>query len=101
MQSLLKNLSTILWGGGWSSIGIGLGLWSDPKDDPKDSKATDPIHYITYFLFVWFMGALAALSASVLGIGIQPYAASAFVAIAVGFCGDKLAGRLGPDSKPR
>ncbi len=91
---LLNHLSTILWGAGWSSVGIGLGLWVAPKDvsKDKDPKTHEPSHYFGYFLFVWFTATVAACSVFLANGGLQAYGFSLLTGIAIGFAGDALAG---------
>ncbi len=89
---LAENSSALLWCFGWSSVGIGLGLWNDCKNPTK--KAKECLHYITYFIFVLFIAALAAFVAFSSADGLKAYAGSALTAIIIGFAGDSLAGAI-------
>lgn len=86
----ISNLNGILWCTGWSAVGIGLGLWNDRENDTDRVK--EHLHYITYFIFVWFIASLAGFS--VFENGLRSYAVSALTGIAIGFTGDSLAGLL-------
>jgi hypothetical protein len=91
----------ILWCSGWAAFGIGCGLINSRYDDinegknDKDKKKNKggKMHYVLYFSFVWFIAFLAALT-MVGANNIKFYAATALVAIVVGFTGDKLAGKI-------
>ena len=84
---LENNASYILWCTGWAAVGIALGLWNSRNDG-----SILHLHYITYFVFVWFIASTAGVAATSIGHGLQSYAASAVVAVAIGLAGDSLAG---------
>ena len=100
LQKLLtENLSNILWCLGWSSVGISLGLYNSRggiESESETGKQSETLsknkHYYTYYLFVLFIGVLAAFVTLLSFDGLRGYAASALTAIIIGFTGDSLAG---------
>ena len=94
LSILCKYLSAILWSASWSFIGIGLGLWFDPKNDPKDHKANKKSHYVTYFPFVLFISFCAAFSVLLATPDLKSYILSALTGTTIGFAGDALGGLI-------
>ncbi len=81
------NLVGIFWASSWSAFGIAGGLWNSRIN--KTEKLLQHSHYMTYFIFVWFISTMASLLAL-----SKSHLASALVGIAVGFTGDALAGLM-------
>ncbi len=94
LSILNKHLSAILWSASWSLIGIGLGLWFDPKDNPEDHKANCSYHYFTYFLFVLFISFCAAFSMLLATPDLKSYMIAALTGTTIGFTGDALGGLI-------
>ncbi len=82
-----QNHRLLIWSAGWSAVGIGLGLLNSRNDGRRDH-----LHYVTYFVFVFFVATLAALATSQLKEEPHSYIVSTLTGIAVGFSGDSLAG---------
>ena len=91
-MDIIEHLSAILWCLSFSSIGIGLGLWVDPKNDPNDIKAREPLHYLTYFIFVLIISTAVSFSIFLANTGLQAYVLSFLSSVTIGFTGDALAG---------
>lgn len=92
-----NNYMSILWCAGWTAIGIGLGLYNS-----RTTRGATKIlgshklileshkHYYTLFLFVLFVGTIAAFIALK-----YSYAAACLTAISIGFLGDRLTEKIG------
>ena len=91
-QALNNNLYNLLWCSAWASLGISLGLYNDRES--VNGRASDHIHYITYFPFVLFIAILATFAMTTFDHSLKSYAASALITIAIGFSGDSLAGAM-------
>ena len=94
LNIIVDYLLGILWCLSWAAIGIGCGLWNSRSAKGKNQYESK--HYHTYFIFVWFIAALAAFVA--LGTFekdiVRSYAAAALTGLAVGFVGDNLPEKL-------
>jgi len=90
-----ENFAVVFWCLSWGAIGIALGLFNSRKDQGGNTSSNK--HYITYFIFVWFISFLSAFvmfgNSKEKGFPYD-YASAALVGIVVGFAGDKLAGKI-------
>lgn len=89
-KRLFGNIKEFYWCGGWSFIGLAVGLFATWNSNGVRDRST--YHYIIYFPFVWFVAYLA--SKLVLYSDSDNFILSALIGISVSASGDKLIGSI-------
>lgn len=106
LREILKDIfPNALWCLCWTSFGIALGLYNSRESGVEQqnsrSRLLEHEHYYTYFLFVLFVGSLAAFILLIPEGDLKLHAVAALTAMTIGFTGDALAGIIIQLSKLR